>query len=162
MKKVLRFIFCLSVTIILCMLICFSAAVATDVDSVELRVEKGDKLIKLCNKYLENPKRWHEVARFNRMKNPDMILPGQRVKFPVQLMAGVPVDGKVTFVYGDVKVQKNEKTDWVSLSLGNTVTRGSSIQTGKSSSVELTFEDKNSIFIKSVLLHQKRKVQPIQ
>jgi hypothetical protein len=149
MKKVLRFTFCLSFAIMLCMLICLSAAVAADVDSVELRVEKSDKLIKLCNKYLENPKRWHEVARFNHMKNPDMILPGQRVKFPVQLMAGIPLDGKVTFVYGDVKVQKNEKSELISLNPGDTVPRGSRIQTGKSSSAELTFEDRNSIFIKS-------------
>jgi hypothetical protein len=130
------------------MSLCLSVA-AADEDSVELRVEKGDKLTKICKKYLENPEKWREVAKFNRMKDPDIILPGQRVKIPVRLMHGVPMDGKVTFVYGDVKIQKNESAEWVALNSGNTVSRGSSIQTGKASSVEITFGDRNSIFIKS-------------
>lgn len=149
MKKVLQFTLCLSAIIIMCMSICLTVMAAEDEDSVELRVEKGDKLIKICNKYLENPKRWHEVSKFNRMKNPDTILPGQRVKIPVRLLAGVPVDGKVTFVYGDVKAQKDKKTEWVNIGLGDAVAKGTNIQTGKASSVEVTFSDRNSIFIKS-------------
>jgi hypothetical protein len=148
MKKKFQTMFLISAVIILCMSICLTVMAAANEDSVELRVDKGDKLVKICNKYLVNPAKWHEVAKFNRMKNPDIILPGQRVKIPVRLMAGVPVDGKVTFVYGDVKIQKNEKTEWMPLLIGDAVNLGNRIQTDKASSVEITFSDRNSIFIK--------------
>jgi hypothetical protein len=130
-------------------LLCGSSFAAYEEDSVELRVEKGDKLIHLCRKYLEDPEKWREVAKFNRMKNPDLILPGQKMKIPVRLMPRVPMDGKVTFVYGDAKVQKVEKAEWVTLNLGDLVSQGSRMRTGKTSSVEVTFEDGNSIFMKS-------------
>ena len=140
---------CFLVAGILCAPLCVSSFAAYKEDSVELRVEKGDKLIHLCRKYLEDPERWREVAKFNRMKNPDLILPGQGVKIPVSLMPRVPVDGKVTFIYGDAKVQKVEKAEWAALNLGDLVSQGSRMQTGKASSVEVTFEDRNSIFMKS-------------
>lgn len=140
---------CFSIVGILCLLLSLSSFAASGEDSVELRVEKGDKLIHLCRKYLEDPGKWREVAKFNRMKNPDLILPGQRVKIPVGLMRGVPVDGRVTFVYGDAKVQKVGNAEWVTLSLGDMIPQGSKMQTGKASSIEVTFEDRNSIFMKS-------------
>jgi len=148
-KKVIKKTIYFSVTSILCVLLFVPTIAAYEEDSVELRVEKGDKLIHICRRYLENPGKWPEVAKFNRMKNPDLILPGQRVKIPVRLLPGVPVDGKVTFVYGEAKVQKDEKAKWVTLNLGDVVSQGSRIQTGNVSSVEVTFEDKDSIFLKS-------------
>lgn len=133
----------------LCAALCTPCLAATEENSVELRVEKGDVLIHLCRKYLENPRKWREVAKFNHLKNPDLIFPGQRLGIPVSLMPGVPMDGKITFVYGDAKVQKTENAEWVLLSLGDLVSQGSRIQTGKASSVEILFDDKDSIFLKS-------------
>ena len=129
--------------------LCTPCFAANEENSVELRVEKGDVLIHLCRKYLEDPRKWREVAKFNHMKNPDLILPGERLEIPVSLMPRVPMDGKVTFVYGAANVQKAGNADWVPLNLGDLVSQGSRIQTGKASSVEVVFDDKNSIFMKS-------------
>lgn len=139
---------CFIITNLLFILLCLSSFAAVEEDSVELRVEKGDKLIHLGRKYLADPGKWREVARFNRLKNPNLILPGQRIKVPVRLLPGVPVEARVTFVYGEVKVQKDERTAWKVLNLGERVSPGSRIQTGKAGSLELTFEDHNSIFLK--------------
>jgi hypothetical protein len=133
---------------ILGIMLCLPGLALSEEDSVELRVEKGDKLIHICRKYLEEPQKWPEVARFNRLKNPDLILPGQRINIPVRLMSGVPVDGKVTFVHGDARIQKDEKAEWAPLALGDLVPQGSRIRTGKASSVEVTFEESDAIFIK--------------
>ncbi len=148
MRIFLRYAICFPAVAVLCLMLPVAAFASSEKDSIELRVEKGDKLINICKKYLEDPQKWRTVAKFNRMKNPDLILPGQQVKIPVGLMRGVLLDGKVTFVYGDAKVQKAEKEEWVSLRLGDMVSRGSSIKTGKASSLEVTFEDRNSIFLK--------------
>ena len=133
---------------ILCAALCTPCPAANEENSVELRVEKGDYLIHICRKYLEDPRKWREVAKFNHLKNPDLIFPGQRLEIPVSLMPRVPMDGKVTFVYGDVKVQRAENAEWVPLNLGDLVSQGSRIRTGKASSVEVVFDDKNSIFLK--------------
>jgi hypothetical protein len=147
-RKALKGAICLSVAALLSILFCTSGICAVEEDSVELRVVKGDKLIHICRKYLEKPGRWREVARYNRMKNPDLIFPGDRVKIPVKLMAGVPVDGTITFLHGEVKVRKNEKVEWSTPSVGDRVSQGSRMTTGKASSAEITFEDRNSIFLK--------------
>lgn len=140
--------FCFSVAAMLSILFCSAGICAVEEESVELRVVKGDKLIHICRKYLEKPGRWQEVARFNRMKNPDLIFPGDRVKVPVKLMAGVPVDGKITFLHGEVKVRKNEKAEWTTPALGDPISQGSRMTTGKASAAEITFHDRNSIFLK--------------
>ncbi len=144
----MRRLFCFSVAALLSVLLCSAGICAVGEDSVELRVVKGDKLIHICRKYLEKPGRWQEVARYNRMKNPDLIFPGDRVKIPVKLMAGVPVDGKITFIHGEVKVRKNEKAEWTTPNVGDPVSQGSRVTTGKASSAEITFADRNSIFLK--------------
>ena len=140
---------CFLFAAILCAALCIPCLAANEENSVELRVEKGDYLIRLCRKYLEDPRKWREVAKFNHLKNPDLIFPGQRLEIPVSLMPRVPMDGKITFVYGDVKVQKAENAELVPLNLGDLVSQGSRIQTGKASTVEVVFDDKNSIFLKS-------------
>lgn len=149
MRSFLKNVIPFFIAALMCLLQCVSSPAATVDNSVELRVDKGDDLIHLCRKYLEKPQKWHEVAKFNRMKNPDLILPGQILKIPVRLMPRVPVDGIVTFVHGNARVQKVEKTEWVKLNLGDMVAQGSKLQTGKTSSVEVTFENRNSILMRS-------------
>jgi hypothetical protein len=148
MSKFLEKMIWFSLGLTLCLMPGVSAFAAPREDAVELRVENGDNLVLICRKYIEGPEKWREVAKFNRMKNPSLILPGQTVKIPVGLMRGVPVDGKVTFVYGDAKAQKSEKAEWATLNQGDPVPQGSRIETGKASSVEVTFEDRNSIFLR--------------
>jgi hypothetical protein len=143
-KNVIAF----SVVGTLCVLLNVSCLTAAERDSVELRIEKGNRLIKICEKYLEKPQRWREVARFNRMKNPDLIYPGERLRIPADLMQRVPMDGKVTFVHGDAQLQRVEEGEWAVLNLGDQVFQGSKLRTGKASSIEVTFDDRDSIFLK--------------
>ena len=149
MRNALRVAIHLLVAGMLCTSLCVSAFAANREDSVELRVEKGMYSYICAGNTSRTRKRWREVAKFNHMGNPDLIFPGQKVEIPVRLMPAVPVDGKVTFVYGDADAQKDEKAEWATLSMGDAVSQGSRIRTGKASSVEVTFEDRNSIFVKS-------------
>ncbi len=125
-----------------------SGLAAAERDSVELRVVQGDKLVKICEKYLEKPTQWHKVAKFNKMKNPDLIRAGERVKIPVDMLQKIPMDGKVTFVHGEAHVQRVGEEEWAFLSPGDKISQGSRLKTGKASSVEVTFDDKNSLFLR--------------
>jgi LysM repeat protein len=44
-------------------------------------VVRGDTLWALCKKYLGNGSKYPEIAKLNNIPNPDLILPGQVIKF---------------------------------------------------------------------------------
>jgi hypothetical protein len=144
-----KIVVCFFVAALLCLLPCVSAFSAEAEDSVELRVKRGDELWHICGKYLGHPEKWREVAKFNHMKNPDFILPGQTLKVPVKLIPGVPMEGNVTFVHGDARVQKGEGAEWTALHSGDLVSQGSTVKTGKASSLQVAFDDRSSIFLRS-------------
>ena len=116
-------------------------AVASEEEIFELKVAKRDKLINICKKYLEDPAKWQEVSKLNKLKNPNLIHPGQTLKIPVRLLKGTPLDAKVTFIKGEVLSQEKEGEEWTKLNLNDRVLQGSTIKSGDTSAVEITFED---------------------
>lgn len=67
-------------------------------------MNKGDYIIRICEKYLVQPKQCPRIIKLNRLINPDLIYPGQKIKMPVQLLKGIPANGLVTFVKGDATI----------------------------------------------------------
>jgi len=108
---------------------------------VEVTVEEGDFLIKICEQYLDEPRRWPEVARFNKLKNPDLIYPRQVIAIPAKLLKGTPIDGVVSFLRGTVEHLPEGTDEWKPLQLNDHVPEGSKIRTASESAVEIMFED---------------------
>jgi hypothetical protein len=121
---------------------------AAEEEVLQLKAAKGDSLINLCKKYLEDPHQWTEVAKASRLKNPDRIYPGQTLIIPVGLLKGTLLDARVTFIKGDVILQEKETADWTKLNLNDRVKQGSIIKTGDQGAVEITFEDGDSFFLR--------------
>jgi hypothetical protein len=115
----------------------------------EITVNNGDRLINICNKYLANPRKCKQVIKENRLENPNLIYRGQKIKIPVNLLKGMPTDGFVTFIKGDVMVKQKEGPEWAELKINDAVREGSGIKTGRESSVEIVFEDTASLFLKA-------------
>lgn len=103
--------------------------------SLPYTVKPKDKLIVLSLQLLNNPQDWTKVARFNRMKNPYTITPGQVIDIPTRLMKSQPVEGKVISTYGDVRLAGN------AAAVGSTVAEGSTLQTGANSSAVVELAD---------------------
>ena len=128
------------------LLIIFSslfAAFAQEDNMVKVTVEKGDCLTRICNKYLENPSLWRKISEINKMKNPDLILPGQTILFPASMMKGTPVAGRVTFVKGDAYYRMSDKSEWKKVSLDDRIAEGAMVRTGSEGTLEIKFEDGN-------------------
>jgi hypothetical protein len=121
---------------------------AEDNHSIEITVEKGDNLYKICEKILENPEDWRWVAMVNRIKNPRWIFPGQKLIIPTRLLMGVPIDGMVTFVKGEVSIKLKGTEEWKNLQLNDTITQGDWIRTGAIGGIEITFGNEFSIFLR--------------
>ena len=121
---------------------------AEDNYSIEFMVKKGDNLYKICEKILEDPEDWRWVAMVNRIKNPHRIYPGQKLIIPTRLLRGVPVDGTVTFVKGDVSIKLKEAQAWQRLYLNDKISQGNWIRTGVSGAIEISFENQFSFFLR--------------
>lgn len=122
---------------------------AAEEEHFELKVVKGDKLINICQKYLEDPQKWKEVAAINKLKNPDLIYPGQKLIIPVHMLKGTPLEARVSFIKGEVIIQEKGKEEWIGLNLHDLVKQGSTIKTGNKAAVEITFEDGASFFLRA-------------
>ena len=124
------------------------AECASDDQFVEIVVKKGESLYHICELFLENPQDWRQVASVNRLQNPERIHPGQKLVIPVRLLRGVPVDGVVTFITGDVSIKENRTQAWQSLHLNDRVVQGNWVQTGPNGAVEMTFEHEFTVFLR--------------
>jgi len=79
------------------------AAVAAE-DEIVYTAQRGDTLIGIGARLLEQPRDWREVARINRIADPNRIMPTQPIRIPVRLLRGTPVPGRVVQVVGDARL----------------------------------------------------------
>lgn len=115
---------------------------------VGITVAPGDTLRALCRHYLENPDSCRDIYRLNRLPNPDRIIPGQRVLIPAELLRGIPADGVVAFIKGDVRYYRSDGDEGRVLQAGERLEEGGRIETGADGSVEVTFGDGSSFHLK--------------
>jgi hypothetical protein len=103
----------------------------------EVVVVKGDTLWHLCKKHLGNPLKWPEIARFNKMKNPHLIYPKDKIIFPPHEkeldMIGRLEQGEVINLFGNVQI--GGKVAVVS----DKVSSYDEVTTGPCSKVEILF-----------------------
>jgi hypothetical protein len=135
---------------LVCLVLLFVSSFAGAAErTIDFTVSKGDSLINICKKYLEDPNKWQEIAKINKLKNPNRIYAGQTLIIPATFLKGAPTQGVVTFVKGDVKVQPPGGNELTPLRHNDRVREGSKIKTGDESSVEITLEDGSIIFQRS-------------
>ncbi len=116
---------------------------------IVLTVQKGDTLSNICWKYLERPNHWPKIAKINRLRNPHRINPGEILMIPVKMLRGIPLDGQITFIKGEVWVREAGKKEWFRPDLADTLKQGSNIRTGDPGAIEITFKDGNSFFLRA-------------
>jgi hypothetical protein len=116
------------------------ASLSTDADpSLPYIVKASDKLINLSRQMLVSPAAWNEVARFNQLKNPNVIIAGQRINVPLRLLKSQPSGGKVISAEGDVTLGGGAAQP------GAAIGDGSQIKTGANSSAVIEIGDGSRI-----------------
>ena len=118
-----------------------SATAAAAEPSLPYTVKSKDKLIVLSKSLLIDAGSWPEVARFNQLKNPNLITPGQEIKIPLRLLKPLLASGKVISVEGDVKMGAQ------AMQMGTAVPEGATLQTGANSSAVVELGDGSRVQI---------------
>ncbi len=150
--------------IILAFLMALSVpAHALDKKIIEISVRSGDYLIDICDSYLKDSVRWRDIAALNRLKDPNLLYPGEKLKIPLDFFRGAPTNGTVTFVKGEVLILKEPGRDWRPVRQSDPIDAGTSIKTGDDSAVEISYDNGIAIFLRSnteLKLIITRKIDP--
>lgn len=102
---------------------------------LEFTVIKADTLIGLSREVLTEPGAWREVARLNRLADPNRILPGQVLLIPARLMRVTPVAAKLASRTGEVRLDDR------AAAAGSAVAAGQTVQTGPNGSAVIELAD---------------------
>ena len=124
-----------------------SAQQAPSEPSVAYQIQAGDKLLLLARDILNNPADWNEVARLNRLPNPNQIRPGQVINIPYRLMKTPTIGARVVSAEGSVQLAGAAATagSTVAATPGMAVPEGSRLQTGANSSAVVELADGSRI-----------------
>jgi hypothetical protein len=154
-------------TVALCLLFLLAplpSSAETVGPTAEISVVRGDTLIGICKRLLEDPRRWRDVAVFNRLRNPDSIYPRQRILIPLRLMRGEEAVATVTLVRGEATARRAKSASWEPLLLGASLGEGSAVSTGDDAGLELAFEDGSTILSRGLTdfeIEKARRKSPI-
>jgi len=130
------------------MLVVPSLGGASQEQVVEVRIVQGDTLRAICQTYLENPGDWREIARINRLANPNVLVPGQILIIPVRMLKAAPSEGTVGFLRGKAEIRPPGSTEWRPISAGDRIPQGSVVRTLEGSALEIVFENGDSCFLR--------------
>lgn len=117
------------------------AAVRPLEPSLAYTVKASDKLIRLSRDMLVSGASWNDVAKYNQLKDPNAIFPGQKIDIPLRLLKSQPATGKVISAEGDVRLGD------APMQPGAAVTDGSQLKTGPNSSAVIELGDGSRIKI---------------
>lgn len=122
--------------IVLCSLpqMAFAEAIATDEDYI-YQVRQGDNLGKLSREVLDSPARWGEVARYNKLKNPNLITPGQRLRMQLAWLKNIPAEARIESLTGAVSLNGHP------VKTGDAVPTGATVETPAGGSARLSLPD---------------------
>ena len=120
-----------------------AARVTAAEPTVDFEVQRSDTLIWLARDVLVTPAAWREVARLNRLPDPNRIQPGQVLRIPTRLMRVTALPAKLVGSFGDVRIADKAGLPGNAASAveGSLLPAGQTIQTGPASSAVIEFAD---------------------
>lgn len=102
---------------------------------IEYRVSPRDTLIGLSEQVFTSPRAWREIARLNRLPDPNRIYPGQVLRVPARLMRSTALPVRVSSTVGEVR------SGDTLIEAGATLAEGQALQTAPRSSAVLELAD---------------------
>ncbi len=120
-----------------------ACGVATaDEPMLDYTVVRGDTMIGRGNSLLRSPSDWREVARINRLPDPNRIRPGQVLRIPQRMLRSAPVPARLVSAEGDVRVEGAAAAAGAMVAPGQRLTTATAssavLQLGDGSRVKLT------------------------
>ena len=106
---------------------------------IEFTVARQDTMIALSRQVLVSPGAWREVARLNRLRNPNRIAPGQVLKIPSRLMRTEAASARIISANGEVRVD--------GAAAGTSLAAGQTLRTGADGSAAVELADGSRLLV---------------
>lgn len=106
---------------------------------IELTVVRRDSLIGLSRQVLVSTRAWREVASFNRLADPDYLVPGQVLRVPARLVKMSPASAQVIDVEGEVQI--SDANGVRAMHTGESLPEGAQIEASDRSSAVVSLAD---------------------
>ena len=113
----------------------------------QYRIQQGDTLFSICERYLENKSNWRAVSRINKFKNPNHISPNTILLVPTKLLKRERIYATTAHVDGAAEHRTAGKTMGEPLGKGDLIRQGDEIKTGKTGSAVVDFVDGSQLVI---------------
>ena len=118
---------------------------AQDAGLVAITVVKGDTLNNICRAYLVERAVWPKIAVLNRLANPNLIFPGQKIDIPLEYIGGFEDEGTVTIAVGEAVRRAKKDKEWTPLRPGDVVHSGDELKTGGDGGLFISFAGGNTL-----------------
>ena len=109
---------------------------------------KGDTLIHIAKRYLNDPADWRALQLLNKIKNPYLMLPGRIVRVPLNLLKQSPAPAVIVLVSGVANVKWLDNTVQAAM-VGSKISAGTQLITGENSKINLKFADGSIVTLES-------------
>lgn len=107
---------------------------------IPLTVKKGTSLIRIARQFCTSEYHWKEVAKINRLKDPNVILAGTTLHVPLSLLKIEKLSAKVASVFGGVYLVAGDKK-LKQVSKGDFILPGETLVTEEDGFTHLVFPD---------------------
>jgi hypothetical protein len=127
----------LSLHVLRCSLLLSASLVLTAqaAEDLTLSIAPGDTLIGISQRFLQDPQRWPELKRYNRINQDRRLQPGSSLRIPLKWLRWSELTAEVVFVQGTVLVAGKPVVAGAQLKAGD------SFDTGASGSLTLRVAD---------------------
>lgn len=102
-------------------------------------VQPGDNLSTFSQNILDTTKRWPEVARYNKLKDPQVIMPGQVLHIQLPWLKNYPAEARIVSLTGVVTLNGQPAK------VGDMVAVGARLETAAGASVRLSLPDGSTL-----------------
>ncbi len=95
-------------------------AITTDEkrDGITITVEKGQTLSVISKTYLDDPRKWKELLKSNKIDNPNLILPGMKLWIPASLGKRPIAEIAKTKGNSSIFLHSKKETSWTNAQIG--------------------------------------------
>lgn len=116
-----------------------SVALAAEEKDFTYQVKQGDILVVIATELLDAPSRWGDVAKYNKLPDPNLINPGKVLHIPYKWLRNIPAEARIEAVNGAVTLNGSP------VKAGDAVASGARLQTGKGAAVRVNLPDGSTL-----------------